>query len=433
MLNRILKYVIPSVLTSIFTGLFVIVDGFFVGHKVGDLGLAALNVAWPLTALLQTLGIAIGTSAGVYMSIYNGQKDEKMHRIVMSVALYLLLFFSIISLSILIFVNPLLKLFGGTKETIPLAYDYIKIIIFGSLIEVFGCGLVPIIRNLGYVKIASFSLVLATAFNFIGDYLFIYVFDLGLEGAALSSILGQLFACIISVILLIKIKKIYFKDFNIKTALKILKSSVAPFILIFSASILIIFNNRVSLKYGGNDGVAAYTILCYILYLAQYGAQGVSDGVQPIMSEYYGKKDKKSLMKCIKLSFIVMVVFLGTITIITLFMKTAFAKIFNATGNTYQIYSDGYYYIIAGFLFIGVIRLICCIHYATNKDFLANVLVVLEPFVITPLGLLIFPRIFKMNGVWYTYLSCQILLALISLGISYTTLKMVNREFTKME
>lgn len=428
MLKRILKYVIPSVLTSIFTGLFVIVDGFFVGHKVGDLGLAALNVAWPLTALLQTLGIAIGTSAGVYMSIYSGLNDKKKHQQTVSNSLYLLIFFSFVSLLLLAFLNPLLKMFGGTPETIPLAYDYIKIIIYSSLIEVFGCGLVPLIRNLGYVKAASISLILATAFNFFGDYLFIYVFDLGLQGAALSSVLGQLISFITSIIVLIKIKKLSLTRIDINLIFKIIKSAIAPFILIFSASILIILNNRISLKYGGNDGVAAYTILCYILYLAQYGAQGVSDGVQPIMSEIYGKNDTKKLLKCIKQSFIVMVSFLGAITLLTLFMKSAFANIFNATGNTYELYSDGYYYIILGFVLIGIIRLICCIHYATNKDLFANILVVLEPFVLTPLGLLILPRFFKMNGVWYTYLLCQIILACISLIILFITLKAVKKE-----
>ncbi len=428
MLKRILKYVIPSVLTSIFTGLFVIVDGFFVGHKVGDLGLAALNVAWPLTALLQSLGIAIGTASGVYLSIYSGQKDEKMHKKALSSALYLLIFFSLILLLLLIFIDPLLELFGGTAETIPLAHDYIKVIIFASGIEVFGCGLVPLIRNLGYVKIASFALILATAFNFVGDYLFIYVFDMGLKGAALSSILGQLIATIISVGLLFKIKKLSFTKLDFNLILKIIKSSIAPFILIFSASILIIFNNRVSLLYGGNDGVAAYTVLCYILYLAQYGGQGVADGVQPIMSEYYGKKDDEGLSKCIKLSFIVMLVFLGSITLITFFMKEAFASIFNTTGNTFKLYSDGYYYIIAGFILIGVIRLVCCIHYATNKDLFANILVVLEPFIITPILLLILPRFFGINGVWYTYLLCQILLAIISVLILYITLKKIKKE-----
>ena len=183
MKKSLASYLIPSVLVSILGGAYIIIDGIFIGKYVGDDGLSAINIAWPITAFIQTVGLAIGTSVGVFMSIYEGRNDEEKRRKIEWLGIFLLLALSVVLLIILfLFKNQLLVLFGAkTDKLLQYGLEYLEIIILGSLFQVFGMGLAPILRNKGKIKTVMFSMILGTLGNFIGDYLFMAVFDLKLQ------------------------------------------------------------------------------------------------------------------------------------------------------------------------------------------------------------------------------------------------------------
>ncbi len=415
MFKLIMKNIIPSIITSIFTGIYVIIDGFFVGQKLGSLGLAALNVAWPVTAFLQAIGLGVGIASGIMISIDEAKKENK-YKNILSNTFYLLIGLSILSLLILTFVKSLLFILGADNMTIGYCMEYVRVILFGSLIQIVGSAMVPILRNIGHTKYAALSLVVGGLFNFIGDYIFIFHLNLGLTGAAIASMFGAFMSAFMCILMLIKEKKFYMNQrIEYQYQLKLLNSSVAPFALMYAASILLIINNIFCYKYGSNSAIAAYTVLAYVLFIVQYAAQGISDGIQPLFSYYYGLNKKEEIKKIFILSLIITTVFITFITILTILLKNQFAIMFNIDDDAIKIYNDAYYYFVGGYLFLGIVRIVLCRFYATKEIIKADLLVILEPLIITPILLIILCNSVGLKGIWLSFMITQIILSIISI------------------
>ena len=148
MRKQFYKYVIPSVLAFALSGVYAIVDGFFIGNSVGDIGLAAINIAYPITAFIQAIGTGIGVGGSVELSINIGKNDIKAQKSYFTATIFMLILASILCTAILYFSSPgLLTVFGAEGELHSYAMDYISIIILGSVFQIMGTGLVPLIRN----------------------------------------------------------------------------------------------------------------------------------------------------------------------------------------------------------------------------------------------------------------------------------------------
>lgn len=422
MLKEICKNIFPAIFSTLFTGFYVIVDGFFIGQKSGELGLAAINIAWPIAAMIQSFGTAIGVASGIFISFYRAKGEEEKIKKVLFNTLILIIILELISLSILIYKRPLLFLLGATNETIELANDYIMVYVIGSILEIMGCLMVPLSRNFGHFRIAAIGLIIATAVNFVLDYLLIYLADLELVGASLASVFAEgLVATILLTFLILK-RKIKFKfEVDKKVLLTIFLKSLAPFILAYSASLLIVVYNRFALAYGSNEAVAAYTVVAYVVFIPQYIAIGVSDGIQPVLTYHYGLKDK-NLNKYFYYTFLILEILLSLTTLPFLFLKENMADMFNIDGLARTIYYNSYYYFVASFLFIGVIRIYAARFYSIEQSTKADLIVLLEP-VITPIILLILTKIMGIDGIWLGFLVIQILLALLSFLITKVRIK----------
>ena len=422
MIKEILKNIIPSMLATLFTGFYVIVDGFFIGQKVGSIGLAAINVAWPIAAFIQALGIALGMASGIYISYYRSKNKHDSISNILTNTLFLLIIFTLLILSTFFYRDHLLKLIGANEETMEMASNYIKVYILASVIEIIGCAIIPIMRNFGHYKSAALLLLIATAVNFLGDYILIFLLDYGLVGAAIASVLGQASVLIIGIIILIKYKDINFsKKLDSKLLLGLFLKGIAPFILTFSASFLIIIYNLFCLKYGGNDAIASYTVVAYIIYVAQYISIGISDGIQPLLTYHYGLNDNKVKSYFYK-TLSILLGLLIVLTVIFVFMDKAMAYLYNINGNAKDIYETSYYYFIFSFIPIGLIRIYAARFYSTNKNIKADIIVLLEP-VITPFILLIFTSFLGLKGIWIAYLIIEILLGISSIIITKIPIK----------
>ncbi len=178
------KYVIPSILSFALSGVYAIVDGFFVGHSVGDMGLSAINVAYPVSAVLQAAGTGIGMGGAVYYSISRAEKKGNRAREFTAVTLWLLLLFSVILSLLTFFLNrPILQLMGAEGRLLSLGEEYNRIIALGAGLQILSTGLVPFIRNHGGPLYAMISMVAGFITNVVLDYLFVWVLGRGLTGA----------------------------------------------------------------------------------------------------------------------------------------------------------------------------------------------------------------------------------------------------------
>lgn len=175
-MKKFLKYVVPSVLAFALSGIYAIVDGFFVGNSVGDVGLSAINVVYPVVTLMQSAGTGIGMGGAVMWTVRRaeGQKEDGDEYV--RTALRLLLLTSIVLTAVmLIFMDPVLSFLGAEGTIRPLGEEYLRIMVYGTTFQVFATGIVPLIRNNGGASFAMVTMIAGFGMNIVLDYLFVWV------------------------------------------------------------------------------------------------------------------------------------------------------------------------------------------------------------------------------------------------------------------
>ena len=186
------QYVIPSVLSFALSGVYAIVDGFFIGNSIGDLGLSAVNVAYPVVGVIQALGTGIGMGGAIYYSIYKAEKKEEQAKNFIAGALWVLMISSVLVTILAFLLNgTLLRLLGAGGGLLALGEEYIAVIALGASTQVIGTGLMPFIRNQGGSFYAMVSMIAGFISNIILDYLFVWILGQGIPGAAWATVIGQ--------------------------------------------------------------------------------------------------------------------------------------------------------------------------------------------------------------------------------------------------
>ncbi len=301
------KYVIPSVLSFALSGVYTIVDGFFVGNSIGDLGLSAVNIAYPIVAVIQALGTGIGMGGAIYYSINKAEKKETEARAYSAGALWMLLISSILLIVLVSLLNDsLLSLLGAKGQLLLLGKEYIAVIALGAGLQVIGTGLVPFIRNHGGSVYAMVSMIAGFVTNMVLDYVFVWVLGQGAAGAAWATIIGQGVTMLIALVYLVRRRQFSLRIPLAKmgaVSASILKIGIAPFGLAMSPNISLIIINRFSMSYGGEPAIATYACIAYIICIIYLILQGVGDGSQPLISRHYGAKDFDRMKNTRKLSY----------------------------------------------------------------------------------------------------------------------------------
>lgn len=202
------QYVIPSVLSFALSGVYTIVDGFFVGNSIGDLGLSAVNIAYPIVAVIQALGTGVGMGGAIYYSIHKAEKKDAEAREFTAGALWILFIASIILTFLIFFLNrSLLRLLGADGQLLSLGEEYIAVIAVGAALQIVGTGLVPFIRNHGGSFYAMVSMIAGFVTNIILDYMFVWALGWDIAGAAWATIVGQGVTMLIALVYLLRKKQ----------------------------------------------------------------------------------------------------------------------------------------------------------------------------------------------------------------------------------
>ncbi len=249
------KYAVPSVLSFALSGVYTIVDGFFIGNSIGDWGLSAVNIAYPIVAAIQALGTGVGMGGAIYYSIYRAKKKQAQAREFTAGALWVLMASSaLLTLLVSCLNGTLLRLLGASGELLALGEEYIAVIALGAALQVIGTGLVPFIRNHGGSFYAMASMVAGFVTNIILDYLFVWVWEQGVAGAAWATVVGQGVTMLMALAYLLRsgqfTLKIPFSRLP-RVSASILKIGIAPFGLAMSPNISLVIINRFSVFYGG--------------------------------------------------------------------------------------------------------------------------------------------------------------------------------------
>lgn len=413
------KYVIPSIIAFALSGVYAIIDGFFVGNTIGDMGLSAINMAYPVVALIQAVGTGIGMGAAVYYAIHLASGDKETAENFAGMAWWLLILSSIIlSFILYFFAMPLLKTLGMQKELLRYGMDYIQIIALGALLQVLGTGLIPLMRNYGGSFMAMIAMVSGFITNIALDYLFVWQMGYGIKGAALATIIGQGVTVFIAIT-----NSLYKHCFYIKTSLSrapyliksICKVGLAPFGLALTPNISLVIVNKFSMLYGGEIAIATYACIEYIICIIYLVLQGVGDGIQPLLSRYYGKKNTTVLQSTRKMAygFALLLAFIGCI-----FMYLGRWHIGQLFGASYQVNiqtGKAMPIFLLSIPFVAITRVATASFYATEKHVLSYILTFVEPVFMFVL-MLILPLLYpEQIMIWWSTTLARMASALLAI------------------
>ena len=431
MYRRFLRYVIPSMIGFALSGVYAIVDGFYIGNSVGDIGLAAINVAFPLTALMQCLGCGIGLGGAINYAICEGAGDRDERNRYLWVTIGLLLAFIVALIALYIpFAKPILKAFGAEGELLELCEEYIKIIIIGIPFQILGTGLVPFMRNMG----GSFEAMIAMILGFLGnvgfDYLLVWKIPWGMTGAAIASVLGQAFSMAFAIWFF------YTRRYQLHTNLhvdlkpiiiKILKVGVSPFGLTLIPNIAPIFINKAAFICGGDLALSTYAVISYSVCVAMLLLQGISDGAQPLISIHYGAKEYALAKKVRNITFITSTI-MAIVSMWALYhFRYVIPLIFGGSEEVITEVARVTNFFTAGLIFVGISRTTISYFYATEKNKLAYILIYLEPFILL-LAIIGLSVQFRLDGTWYATAVTQFIIAIISLWLLAYNKKKCSRK-----
>lgn len=410
------QYVIPSVLSFALSGVYAIVDGFFIGNSIGDLGLSAVNIAYPIVAVIQALGTGIGMGGAIYYSIYKAEKKEEQAKEFIAGALWVLIISSVLlTIPVLLLNGTLLRLLGADGYMLVLGKEYIAVIALGASMQVVGTGLVPFIRNHGGSFYAMVSMIAGFVTNIILDYLFVWILEQGVSGAAWATVIGQGVTMLIALAFLLHKKQftlnIPFSKFG-KVSASILKIGIAPFGLTMSPNISLIIINRFSIVYGGEPAVATYACIAYVICIVYLILQGVGDGSQPLLSQHYGEKnfDKLKSTRTLAYGF---ALFLSVIGCIIMFLtRESLGVLFGASKEVNTEIAKIMPVFLISVPFVAVLRITTASFYATEKSMFSYVLTFIEPLFMLVLMLILPPFFGGQIMIWWSTVLARILSAL---------------------
>lgn len=410
--------VFPAVFAFALSGIYAIVDGFFVGRSIGDTGLSAINIAYPVTALIQAAGTGTGMGGAVMYSVRLAEKrDSEAENFMKGVFFYLALTGILLTVILFPLTDPLLSLMGADGELMKPGREYLSVIVLGSVFQVFGTGVVPLIRNQGKSVQAMYCMIGGFVTNIFLDYLFVWVLRLGMAGAAWASVAGQA-VTMAGGLLCMRGQKIPvgIPRQALSVFFSIWRIGLAPFGITMCPMISLILMNRASLQYGGSEGVACYACIAYVITIMYLILQGVGDGSQPLMSRFYGEDNKKEVRITRTMAYAAAAVMGVALAVLLYWCRNGIGVLFGASETVSLAVGTDLYIFLAAVPFLAFLRVTTAGFYATEQTRFSYMIVYGEPIFLALL-LPVLPAWMGLKGVWWSQTGAQILTALMGWGL----------------
>ncbi len=343
----IAKFAIPCVISLLVNSLYNIVDQIFIGWGVGYLGNGATNVVFPITIIALALSLMIGDGGAAYLSLRLGEGDQENARRGVGNAIVMVTVVSVLLLVVfLVFINPILTLFGATETLRPYALEYGYVIGAGLPFMMIPAALNSMIRADGSPKYAMFSMILGAVINTIFDPVFIFIFHMGVRGAAIATVMGQVASFIFSVVYLFHFKSIHLDlgalRLKKKTCRTILGLGISSFITQIAITVVMALTNNLLAAYGADSvygseiPLTATGIVMKVNQILISILVGISTGAQPIIGFNYGSKDYKRVRKSFDIALVALEVVAIIAFLIFQFSPMSVVSLFGSEDGLYN-------------------------------------------------------------------------------------------------
>ena len=300
---------VPAITAQVVNMLYNIVDRIYIGHipEIGTAALTGVGITFPIITLISAFSSLIAMGGAPRASIAMGAHHPERAEQIMGNCLTALLGLSVVLTALfLLFLEPILWAFGASSNTIGYAMEYMGVYVWGTVFVQISLGMNMFITSQGFAKTSMFTVVIGAALNIALDPVFIFVFDLGVRGAAIATVLSQAVSAV-WVMLFLTGRRTTLKVrarcmvLRWKVLLPVLALGVSPFIMQSTESLLSVVLNTSLLKYGGDVAVGAYTVIASIMQVIHLPLQGLTQGAQPITSFNYGAGNMDRVRKSVRL------------------------------------------------------------------------------------------------------------------------------------
>lgn len=406
----LLRFAIPAMISLFVAELYNMVDTIFIGRVIGGNGIGALIVAFPIQrlAIAISMMLAIGASTSVARSC--GAKNyEKMKSVIQNAIILAFALVLPIVILIAIFKDTIITRLGASTATFQYAYDYVSIIIIGSIFQCLTMIGNYVMMSLGDTKITLISTLIGVTNNIIIDYIFVVILSYGVKGAAFATILSQFLAFLYTFKRFLKVKRTYNLNIGFKLNKKICAEIIAigftTFVIESEDGIVVAVLNNLLRSHGGDFGIIILGIISKISMFMYITIIGISSSMQPIAAYNYGSGDYERLKEVVKKTIIAVI----STSFITWMLALAFSQqiIGGFIKDEYIILeaTKAFKIMIAAYPCLGLYYVILYYHQAIGKVRIAFWLSICKDILMLIPFSIIFIKVFNMGplGVWISY------------------------------
>ena len=435
-----IKYFIPTFIGSVVVVLYNIVDRFFVG-KISEKALAGAGVAFYIVMIFIAFAMLVGVGSGAVVSIRLGQKKgEEAEKILGNTITIFAILGIVLYILMMINLDTILLYSGANAETLPYAKTYLEIIMYAILPLFFSYGLTNVLNAAGTPRVAMFSMMVGAITNIILDYVAVMVLHTGIEGTAYATLIGNILSAIFVMYFIIAGKfpikinlfgykleetsSLKLKLRNMKLSYPIVKDilsiGMSPFLLQMASSVVGLVTNKIVETNGGTYGVAVMTMTVY----------SVAQAIQPIIGFNYGAENYRRVKKALLIAVAMGLFSAAIFWIVVMLIPRELILFFNEKSTVEGLYEGikalRIYFSLVIPASLGII--IPNYYQSTGRPRYAVILNLLRQVVIFLLVMVIFSRIWKLDGVWYAQPFTDLLFAIVLLIFLYVELRKLKRK-----
>lgn len=416
-----MQYAVPAIIAMTASSLYNMVDSIFIGHGVGTMAISGLALTFPLMNLAAAFGSLVGVGASTLISVKLGQKDyDTAQRVLGNVFVLNILLGVSFTLIVMAFLDPILYFFGGSDQTVGYAKDYMQIILLGNAVTHLYLGLNAVLRSSGHPQKAMYATVATVVINTLLDPVFIYVFNWGIRGAAIATIVAQMISLAWQLKLFSnKEELLHFHRGIFRLKRKIVFDSLAigmsPFLMNMAACFIVILINQGLKKYGGDLAIGAFGIVNRLVFVVVMIVMGLNQGMQPIAGYNFGARLYDRVNKVLKLTIVYATAVTTFGFLVGMLVPDLVVGIFTSDAELIELSSRGLRITVMFFPIIGFQMVTSNFFQSIGMAGKAIFLSLTRQMLILLPCLLILPHFFGAAGVWYSMPVSDVLASLIAL------------------
>ena len=402
----LMQYALPAIVAMVAASLYNMVDSIFIGQGVGALAIAGLAITFPFMNLSAAFGAAVGVGSCTFISMKLGQRDYSIANKILGNCMMLNIVVGICFGGIcLLFLDPILRFFGASDNTLPYARDYMQIILCGNVFTHLYFGLNAVLRAASKPRHAMYATIFTVVVNTILDPIFIYGLDLGIRGAAFATVLSQFLALSWQWKLFSNKDELLHFDYSLfrldKPIVKnIIGIGISPFAMNACSCLVVIYVNTCLMKHGGDLAVGAYGIANRIGFVFAIVAMGVNQGMQPIAGYNYGAQNYDRLRKVVKLAISCATVVCTVGFLVAMFAAHPCARLFTKDESLMNLASTAIRMMMMMFPIVGFQIVVTSFFQSIGKAKVSMFLSLSRQLLFLVPALAIFSEIWGLWGIW---------------------------------